>query len=84
MRVHPGILVKLGGKKEATTIFFDIRTDALGNAIASDVGPTEINEWCLIIITREVVLIIHFTRYLRGTYVGVTCGIYTVTSSKIQ
>jgi len=34
-------------------------------------------------ITREV-LRIHFTRYLRGIYVGITCGIYTVTSSNIR
>ena len=31
-------------------------------------------------ITREA-LKIHFTRYLRGIYVGITCGIYTVSSS---
>ena len=34
-------------------------------------------------ITREV-LKIHFTRYLRGIYVGITCGIYTVSSSNIR
>ena len=34
-------------------------------------------------ITREV-LKIHFTRYLRGIYVEITCGIYTVSSSNIR
>jgi len=34
-------------------------------------------------ITREV-LKIHFTRYLRGIYVGITCGIYTATSSNTR
>ena len=34
-------------------------------------------------ITPEV-LKIHFTRYLRGIYVGITCGIYTAVSSNIR
>jgi hypothetical protein len=34
-------------------------------------------------ITREV-LKIHLTRYLRGIYVGIACGIYTVSSSNIR
>ena len=30
------------------------------------------------------VLKIHFARYLRGIYVGITCGIYTVSPSNIR